>query len=122
VETDRDLLSLQSHRDTVNSVGLVAGKRLPFTSSNYAVRTFRHALSLDERRVKFKANVWNRPEPDEVDLGTGVPKGNEDEDMKVWALEQKWRPKRVDVPTNIEEVWFAGCHCGKAQPMFPPPF
>lgn len=41
--------------------------------------------------------------------------------MKVWALEQKWRPKSVDIPTNVEEVWFAGCHCGKARPMFSPP-
>lgn len=98
--------------DTVNSVGLIAGKRLPFTSSNYAVRTFRHALSLDERRVKFKANVWNRPEPDEVDLGTGAPKGNEDEDMQVWKLEQKSHPKVKGArETDVEEVWFAGCHC-----------
>jgi uncharacterized protein (DUF2235 family) len=25
------------------------------------VKTFRHALSLDERRAKFKPNLWNRP-------------------------------------------------------------
>lgn len=108
-----EVVSSTFHRDTVNSVGLVAGKRLPFSSSNYAVRTFRHALSLDERRVKFKANVWNRPKPNEEDLGTGAPKGDEDEDVQVWALEQKSRPKGVDIPTNVEEVWFAGCHCGK---------
>ena len=106
-----------SHRDTVNSVGLIAGKRLPFSSSNYAVRTFRHALSLDERRVKFKANVWNRPEPGEEELGTGAPKGNEDEDVRVWELEQKSRPKGAQ-ETDVEEVWFAGCHCGKPTPTY----
>uniref|UniRef100_A0A8H7XSL4 T6SS Phospholipase effector Tle1-like catalytic domain-containing protein n=1 Tax=Psilocybe cubensis TaxID=181762 RepID=A0A8H7XSL4_PSICU len=45
--------------DTVDSVGLIP-KRLPFTTSNTIVRTFRHAVSLDERRAKFKANLWNR--------------------------------------------------------------
>jgi len=44
----------------VNSVGLIP-RRLPFTTSNTVVKTFRHALALDERRAKFKANSWNRP-------------------------------------------------------------
>ena len=48
-------------RDTVNSVGLIP-HALPFTTSNTVVNTFRHAISLDERRAKFKANLWNRPE------------------------------------------------------------
>jgi uncharacterized protein (DUF2235 family) len=56
------------YRDTVNSVGLIP-KRLPFTTSNTIVRTFRHAVALDERRAKFKANLWNRPKDDEVILG-----------------------------------------------------
>ncbi|RXW23141.1 hypothetical protein EST38_g2693 [Candolleomyces aberdarensis] len=46
--------------DTVNSVGIIP-RRLPFTTSNTIVRTFRHAIALDERRAKFKANTWNRP-------------------------------------------------------------
>jgi uncharacterized protein (DUF2235 family) len=42
-------------RDTVSSVG-VAHKRLPFTAwnNNNKIKTFRHAISLDERRAKFK--------------------------------------------------------------------
>ncbi|EKM53919.1 uncharacterized protein PHACADRAFT_257419 [Phanerochaete carnosa HHB-10118-sp] len=54
--------------DTVCSVGLFP-RRLPFVSSNTAVRYFRHALSLDERRAKFKANLYNRPTDQEVQLG-----------------------------------------------------
>ncbi|KAL0577270.1 hypothetical protein V5O48_004727 [Marasmius crinis-equi] len=54
--------------DTVNSVGLIP-KRLPFTTSNNHVRTFRHAVSLDERRAKFKANLWNHPTEHEAKLG-----------------------------------------------------
>ncbi|QRW07790.1 choline transport protein [Ceratobasidium sp. AG-Ba] len=45
--------------DTVNSVGLIP-KELPFAKSNYVVRNFRHAVALDERRAKFKANLWGR--------------------------------------------------------------
>ncbi|CAE6449153.1 unnamed protein product [Rhizoctonia solani] len=45
--------------DTVNSVGLIP-RELPFAKSNYVVRYYRHALSLDERRSKFKDNLWGR--------------------------------------------------------------
>ena len=44
--------------DTVASVGLLA-RRLPFVRSNTAIRVFRHAVSLDERRAKFKPNTWH---------------------------------------------------------------
>jgi hypothetical protein len=54
-------------RDTVHSVGLIP-RTLPFATSNTIVRTFRHALSLDERRARFKANLWNNPTyPDDIE-------------------------------------------------------
>ncbi|KAG8914963.1 hypothetical protein FRC01_003850, partial [Tulasnella sp. 417] len=46
--------------DTVSSVG-IKGRHLPFTSSNTIIRTFRHALSLDEHRAKFQPNPWHNP-------------------------------------------------------------
>jgi len=49
--------------DTVASVGVVYGRNLPFTTSNAAIKVFRHALSLDERRSKFQPNVYHRPAP-----------------------------------------------------------
>ncbi|KAF7300706.1 hypothetical protein HMN09_00956400 [Mycena chlorophos] len=55
--------------DTVDSVGLIP-RRLPFTTSNTIIRTFRHAVSLDEHRSKFKANLWNWPSDYEKKLGT----------------------------------------------------
>ncbi|KAH9897658.1 hypothetical protein C8Q73DRAFT_787913 [Cubamyces lactineus] len=55
--------------DTVCSVGVIP-HRLPFTASNTAIRTFRHALSLDERRAKFKANHYNHPTEWESKQGT----------------------------------------------------
>ena len=40
-------------RDTVASVGVITGRSLPFTNTNSSVKTFRHALSLDEVRYLF---------------------------------------------------------------------
>ena len=80
-------------RDTVNSVGIAHAIRLGFTKTNDIVRTFRHAIALDEHRVEFKQNNWSGPPevPDSAD-----------------------RPKSKEprVKTDVEEVWFAGCHCG----------
>ncbi|KAH8990234.1 hypothetical protein EDB92DRAFT_1865077 [Lactarius akahatsu] len=70
--------------DTVCSVGLIP-RELPFTASNTAVRFFRHALALDERRATFRMNHWHR-------------RCKDDHDDEV-------RPK-----TDVREVWFAGCH------------
>ncbi|KAJ7939382.1 hypothetical protein B0H13DRAFT_1850682 [Mycena leptocephala] len=39
--------------DTVSSVGIARKKPLPLTSSSQHICIFRHALALDERRVKF---------------------------------------------------------------------
>lgn len=56
-------------RDTADSVGIIP-ERLSFTTSNTIVRTVRHAVSLDERRAKFRINLWNRPSSVEAKLGT----------------------------------------------------
>lgn len=172
----------------MDSVGLIP-KRLPFTTSNTIVRTFRHAVSLDERRSKFKVNLWNRPTEDEQKLGfeelqqrlqylqeqekhdkedarheghhhassspssplsrfgskkngqdtngngtNGDDKGSVDGEhhhskkssihrgAKIWTLGNKgdrdmnrfesMYAEHSGGPTNVEEVWFAGCHCG----------
>ncbi|KAG6916803.1 hypothetical protein DXG01_005268 [Tephrocybe rancida] len=110
--------------DTVNSVGLIP-RRLPFTTSNTIVRTFRHAVALDEHRAKFKANLWNRPNPDEASLGVegqkpDVPKEREPNSVPpeharlgknatLRKMEKKYSESSQH-PTDIEEVWFAGCH------------
>ncbi|KAF8962960.1 hypothetical protein BDZ97DRAFT_1920087 [Flammula alnicola] len=131
--------------DTVDSVGIIP-KRLPFTTSNTIVRTFRHAVSLDERRAKFKANLWNRPNPEELKLGTSptnpatvtrqasfddLPESQskgkngkssnfkirtttihkEDENDRVLNTLERMYSEKSERTTDIEEVWFAGCHC-----------
>ncbi|KAJ1303756.1 hypothetical protein OPQ81_008180 [Rhizoctonia solani] len=60
--------------DTVNSVGLIP-RELPFAKSNYVVRYFRHAVSLDERRSKFKANLWGRTSDQEAALAVPPREG-----------------------------------------------
>lgn len=153
-------------RDTVDSVGIIP-KRLPFTTSNTIVRTFRHAISLDERRAKFKANLWNRPTEAEQQLGKLSPappppskpansalkgydsyedamdrlKGKdrdenekslaggidlinenlkkiihnqkENTDDKLMNKFERIYSEQNEQTTDVEEVWFAGCHCGE---------
>jgi len=106
-------------RDTVNSVGLIP-RRLPFTTSNTIVHTFRHAVSLDERRAKFKANLWNRPTANEASLGVtgqkpqvpvlvsgsganGAPKPKKERENSLRAMERKYNGIE-EKPTDIEEV------------------
>jgi len=101
--------------DTVNSVGVIP-KRLPFTTSNTIVCTFRHAVSLDERRAKFKANLWNRPDDKEQTLSVTDQKPADKErphpvkKLSQHLMEQRYAKDRSQ-PTDVEEVWFAGCHC-----------
>ncbi|KAJ7512938.1 hypothetical protein B0H11DRAFT_1698165, partial [Mycena galericulata] len=69
--------------DTVSSVGVFRGKPLPLTSSAQHICTFRHALALDERRVKFL--------PEYVDGGSSTTTS-------------------TGTPIDVKEVWFAGTH------------
>jgi uncharacterized protein (DUF2235 family) len=57
IDVDIELLGVW---DTVGSVGILP-RRLPFTTSNTHVKYFRHAIALDERRVRFTPSFWHRP-------------------------------------------------------------
>lgn len=63
---DANLTKPGNHRDTVASTGIVMSRTLPFTTNNAAIKTFRHALSLDEHRAKFVPTFYHRkaPSPD----------------------------------------------------------
>ncbi|RXW17941.1 hypothetical protein EST38_g7910 [Candolleomyces aberdarensis] len=82
--------------DTVGSIGFKPAG-LPFASCKTFIKTFRHAVSLDERRAKFQVNLWNEPEPEDAELG--IYDKDDEEDGKE-------KPE-----TDVKEVWFAGCHC-----------
>ena len=74
-------------RDTVCSVGVIP-HTLPLTYANAAVRYFRHAIALDERRAVYQVNHWH----------SGNPHNHECIDAE---------------RTDVREVWFAGCHAGR---------
>ena len=125
------MLIPQQSRDTVCSVGLIP-HTLPFTSANGAIKTFRHALSLDEHRAKFKANHYQWPTEEEMKRGVQpgeMPKAGqrgpatksksglgsikrtnsqvEEEHEREFSAADGHNSK-----TDVLEVWFAGCHCG----------
>lgn len=95
-------------RDTVASVGLIP-RRLPFTKSNSVICTFRHAISLDEHRAKFKANLYNRDDKADDLLGIteqqlALHKGKLDAHHHgMSALERKYAKNRA-TPTDVDEV------------------
>lgn len=113
-----DRKSRRFYRDTVGSVGVIP-KRLPFTTFNTHVKHFRQALALDEHRVRFKPNFFNRPTPEEVELGLKWGQGHQGEKKRSPQLNKNKRAWETQYArkglhsTDVEEVWFAGCHCGK---------
>ena len=113
------------------SVGLIP-HTLPFTSSNGAIKTFRHALSLDEHRAKFKANHYQKPTEEEMKRGVqpgempkAGPRGPATKSRislgskkRSSSQEQEQHERDFSAAdahngeTDVLEVWFAGCHCG----------
>jgi uncharacterized protein (DUF2235 family) len=75
-------------RDTVSSIGVARGRSLPETTNGmHHVCVFRHALALDERRVKFLPEYANGGlGPDAGGHETGSGRG------------------------DVKEVWFSGSH------------
>lgn len=83
--------------DTVSSI-IVPGRlpfsrlrleELPYTSKNPAVRTFRHAIAIDEFRRMFRIKHWTEPQ----------------------TFKPNFHSKEKSLPAqDIRQVWFAGCH------------
>ena len=104
-------------------------------------------IALDERRARFLPNFYNRPTDEEAHLGVQhgeMPKSTvaalawqygvevEESFKSARQLEQEEHERRFtyiakgtqQTETDVLEVWFAGCHCGKPSPYrhsdFPP--
>lgn len=114
----------RSLRDTVASVGLGV-RNLPFNASETFIRTFRHALAIDERRAKFQPNPWKRKRckcvpkdqnPDGVyhtlKKTTGNPHAGygTKKDPSCWCNDDKLY--HGGQRTDVLEVWFPGFHSG----------
>ena len=102
------LLTLRC-RDTVSSVGIVKKKSLPLTDTADHVCFFRHALALDERRVKFLPEcVYGRQAEKEQwaekdELFTLSKDSVKLADSDIPHITSSRRPR-------IKEVWFPGTH------------
>ncbi|KAF8517077.1 hypothetical protein BU17DRAFT_92250 [Hysterangium stoloniferum] len=103
--------------DTVSSIGIVRGRNLPGTVKLDHVCYFRHALALDERRVKFlpeyacggvivdeKSSEGQPQRPPHSDPTAPTP----DTLSENHTLPKK-RQQRQKIP-HIKEVWFPGTH------------
>ncbi|KAF8338079.1 uncharacterized protein EI90DRAFT_3286815 [Cantharellus anzutake] len=118
--------------DTVSSVGAIIPRVLPFSSDNHITKTFRHAVSLDEHRAKFRSNTWhltvdpehedkeNMPEAGILRTLWGKLKRFEEEitrtdEEDVVDVEREELDREGGLfdrpPTDVREVWFSGCHC-----------
>ena len=93
-------------RDTVSSIGVVRGKNLPGTVSPDNICYFRHALALDERRVKFL--------PEYARGGTGpnlLHPANPDVDAEGnGSSVVQSEPQNKSAKPHIKEMWFTGTH------------
>ena len=106
------LLIARYFRDTVSSVGFIRGKTLPGTDDLNHICLFRHALALDERRVKFL--------PEYARGGVCLPgeRAHSNEGFVLWKPVQqtgdddKLNPKDNAIPPSqrVKEFWFAGTH------------
>ncbi|KAI0032570.1 hypothetical protein K488DRAFT_49576 [Vararia minispora EC-137] len=116
--------------DTVSSVGVIVGPTLPFVQTNNTIRTFRHALSLDEHRAKFRPSFYVRSVPPGSKslpwlgrLRHGIRRlvrcspqtpSNETEQTIADVGKGLKGSLRSSPPsafeTDVKEVWFAGCH------------
>ena len=83
--------------------------------ANSSIRYYRHAVSLDERRAKFKANLLPRTGGAEESLRMKKhARKKPHKKQSLWELEQQWNDPNA--PTDVLEVWFSGkwtdtCEC-----------
>jgi hypothetical protein len=83
------------YRDTVSSIGIIKGKNLPDTDSPEHICFFRHALALDERRVKFLPEyAWWK---------------NSDADVNQQTASSSQSEGLFSRP-RVKETWFTGTH------------
>ena len=115
-----DSYLMPPRRDTVNSVGLIEDT-LPFAGKNTTIKFFRHAISLDERRVKFRPYFYTgKPNKrnGEVTETRGHAAERTDDTMVDEEPQSPSNDKMGEIPvgdpheTDFDEVFFAGVHCG----------
>ncbi|ODV85423.1 hypothetical protein CANARDRAFT_221131, partial [[Candida] arabinofermentans NRRL YB-2248] len=96
---DKVEIELMGLWDSVNSCGIFRDRMFPFTSITYHVNHIRHAVSIDERRGKFKQNLFvpHSYTPSFFNLSC---KDNDDDD----------EVNLTPISTDLLELWFPGDH------------
>jgi uncharacterized protein (DUF2235 family) len=96
----------------VESVGWVS-KDLPLCRTNNAIEVFRHALALDERRVKFIPSFYKSGNPIHGHTNSKCQQANPMSQRTVTGQETEClRDAKLGKKTDVEEVFFAGAHSG----------
>jgi uncharacterized protein (DUF2235 family) len=101
-------------RDTVSSVGVIRSKNLPLTNQCEHICYIRHALALDERRVKFLPEYmcggesYRDEDISSPPLSMKFPP-SEDNGDRIQSLRNP-APEKVHRPPRVKEVWFPGSH------------
>lgn len=118
--------------DSVNSVGIIVDKLFPFVTTTSIVNHVRHALSIDERRAKFKQlAIQSYQGPECHDSGKSKEDNYESNSIELISSSvftfisrlANQRFSRTKKPINrcskdIIEMWFPGDHsdCGGGWP------
>ena len=99
--------------DTVNSVGTFDTPFGPTTKPAEVAGTahhVRHAVAIDERRVKFKAALLAQDKQKGAPPQTDHDDGSDDEDSETSALMPHGHTAHAPMKEDIREVWFPGNH------------
>jgi len=72
--------------------------------ANSSILVYRHAVSLDERRAKFKANL--SPRTGGAEKASQRQREKPQKEPTSWELEKEWNDPHA--PTDVLEVWFSG--------------
>lgn len=108
--------------DTVASVGSLIPRTLPFSQGAQTISTFRHALALDERRVRFAPQLWMKPRRDYAlrQMQRKAEMRHTDKISRAYSepeLSTHDELDRVTLPNgevvgtrDVKEVFFAGGH------------
>lgn len=107
----------------MHSVGLIE-KHLPFSGTNNAIVNFRHALALDERRVKFRPFFCTGGRAKEDEERIKVSEHNKDDSEDTLHMIERRESSGIvqdfeegenskdGLETDVVEVFFSGAHCG----------
>ncbi|THH27339.1 hypothetical protein EUX98_g6851 [Antrodiella citrinella] len=95
--------------DTVASVGLIP-HHLPFTTKNNSIKHLRHALALDERRIKFLPSYCVDPKREMKKKSRQLVADGQNEGVSAQKLYEDMINQEAGQMTDVQEVWFAGVH------------